>query len=151
MSGISEAALNGTYGIFFALGPGGSPVTSGAGSTPTGALAALSLQDASLDAPSLVLVTAVAAFVMLGIALFTAVLNRRLKAQRARLQELEALNRSVVETAPDAIVTMSSDGVIRTFNGSAECMFGYAAEEVIGQRLVMLMPERFREPHEKMT
>ncbi len=44
---------------------------------------------------------------------------------------------------------MSPDGLIWRFNSHAERMFGYAADEAAGQPLKMLMPERFREPHEK--
>ena len=56
-------------------------------------------------------------------------------------------HRAVVDAALDAIVTMSADGLIRSFNHSAELIFGYTAEEAIGQRLEMLMPERFRKMH----
>lgn len=56
---------------------------------------------------------------------------------------------AVVETAPDAIITMSSGGVIRSFNAGAERIFGYVANEAIGQPLARLMPERFREAHER--
>src|SRR5215213_2497383 len=63
------------------------------------------------------------------------------------LKKSEARHRAVVDTALDAIVTMSADGLIRSFNHSAELIFGYMAEEAIGQRLEMLMPERFRKLH----
>src|ERR687898_1838945 len=65
---------------------------------------------------------------------------------RAREQRLKR-HRAVVDAALDAIVTMSADGLIRSFNHSAELTFGYTAEEAIGQRLEMLMPERFRKMH----
>src|SRR5215212_3453768 len=65
---------------------------------------------------------------------------------RAREQRLKR-HRAVVDAALDAIVTMSADGLIRSFNHSAELIFGYTAEEAIGQRLDMLMPERFRKQH----
>jgi PAS domain S-box-containing protein len=65
---------------------------------------------------------------------------------RAREQRLKR-HRAVVDAALDAIVTMSADGLIRSFNHSAEFIFGYTAEEAIGQRLEMLMPERYRKLH----
>src|SRR5215212_511285 len=65
---------------------------------------------------------------------------------RAREQRLKR-HRAVVDAALDAIVTMSADGLIRSFNHSAELIFGYTAEEAIGQRLEMLMPQRFRKLH----
>src|SRR5215203_2389731 len=63
------------------------------------------------------------------------------------LKKSEARHRAVVDTALDAIVTMSADGLIRSFNHSAELIFCYTAEEAIGQRLDLLMPERFRKRH----
>ncbi len=59
----------------------------------------------------------------------------------------EARQRSVLETASDAIVTMSADGRILSFNRSAEHIFGYTAAELIGKPVTVLMPERFREQH----
>jgi PAS domain S-box-containing protein len=47
---------------------------------------------------------------------------------------------SIVESSDDAIVSKSLDGVIRTWNSGARRIFGYAAEEVIGQSVLMLLP-----------
>lgn len=52
----------------------------------------------------------------------------------------------MVDTAPDAIITMSVDGRIRSFNQGAERIFGYSASEVVGGPLAPLMPERPSEP-----
>ncbi len=65
----------------------------------------------------------------------------------AALRESEARHRAVVDTAFDAIVTASTDGVIRSFNLGAERIFGYHAGKVIGEPLAILMPERFRAGH----
>jgi PAS domain S-box-containing protein len=70
----------------------------------------------------------------------------RLRSETA-LKSSEARHRAVVDTALDAVITMSSDGVIRSFNAAAERIFGYEAEEAIGQQLELLMPERFRKSH----
>jgi PAS domain-containing protein len=59
----------------------------------------------------------------------------------------EARYRAVVDTAHDAIITMTADGCVESFNRGAERIFGYRAEEVLGQPLTQLMPERFRVPH----
>src|SRR5215203_5239824 len=69
------------------------------------------------------------------------------KRSEEALKKSEARHRAVVDTALDAIVTMSADGLIRSFNHSAELIFGYTVEEAIGQRLEMLMPQRFRKLH----
>ncbi len=54
----------------------------------------------------------------------------------------------VVENASDGIVMMGKDGLVSYFNGSAEKMFGYPRDEVLGQPVTMLMPEALRSAHE---
>ena len=57
--------------------------------------------------------------------------------------------REVVQTAPDAIVLADGEGRILSWNSAAERLFGYRAEEVLEQSLTMIMPERYRESHER--
>jgi PAS domain S-box-containing protein len=54
---------------------------------------------------------------------------------------------ALVDAAADAIVTSDEQGVIRSWNEAAGRIFGYGAEEVIGESLTILMPERFRDAH----
>src|SRR5918911_2778495 len=73
---------------------------------------------------------------------------RRLFAHRQPDEELrksEARYRTVLDTAFDAIVTITPDGVVRWFNRGAERIFGYSAEEIIGRPVTLIMPERYRE------
>jgi PAS domain S-box-containing protein len=49
----------------------------------------------------------------------------------------------------DAIISMNEQQQIILFNTAAEKMFGYAASEVIGKSLTMLLPERYRASHGK--
>ena len=73
--------------------------------------------------------------------------TERRRAEEA-VRRSEERHRALVDTAPDAIVTMTTDGLIRSFNRGAERIFGYAAEEAVGQPLHLLMPERSREKHD---
>jgi PAS domain S-box-containing protein len=50
-----------------------------------------------------------------------------------------------VDTAFDAIVTITPDAIVRSFNPGAERIFGHSAEEVIGWPVTLLMPERYRD------
>ena len=59
-----------------------------------------------------------------------------------------ALLRSVIDTAPDAIITISRDGRIDGFSPAAERMFGYTADEVLGRNVAVLMPEPYRSQHD---
>jgi diguanylate cyclase (GGDEF)-like protein/PAS domain S-box-containing protein len=61
------------------------------------------------------------------------------------LRKSEARYRTVLDAAFDAIVTITPDGIVRWFNRGAEHIFGHRAEEVIGQPVTLLMPERYRE------
>ena len=52
-----------------------------------------------------------------------------------------------LEFAPDAIVIVNESGRILLFNAQARQMFGYEGDEVIGQPIEMLLPERLRRGH----
>lgn len=53
----------------------------------------------------------------------------------------------IVEAAEDAIISVDSDQCIVLFNRGAERMLGYSAAEILGRRLEVLMPKRFRKDH----
>ncbi len=55
--------------------------------------------------------------------------------------------RSLLESAPDATVIVNADGEIVQTNLQTEKLFGYATEELLGQKVEILVPERFRKQH----
>lgn len=63
-------------------------------------------------------------------------------------QHSEARQRAVLDTAVDAVVMINGQGIIQSFNPSAERMFGWTAAEVIGRNVNMLMPEPYRSAHD---
>jgi len=55
--------------------------------------------------------------------------------------------RILVESAPDAIVGVDERGHIALVNSQAELMFGYSRQELLGNSLELLVPERLRQAH----
>jgi PAS domain S-box-containing protein len=68
-------------------------------------------------------------------------------ADRAKTQAMELKFRELLEAAPDAMVVVDSLGRIVLVNAQMKTIFGYAREELLGQTMEMLMPERFRPEH----
>ncbi len=64
------------------------------------------------------------------------------------LRASEARWRTLVDTAPDAIVTIDHSGIMTTCNEAAGRMFGYTTEEMLGRNVSLLMPSPHREAHD---
>ena len=70
------------------------------------------------------------------------------RSTEARSLDNEARLAAIVENAVDAIITTDERGVCESVNKAAEEMFGYRADEMIGQNVSMLMPTPHREAHD---
>ena len=75
-------------------------------------------------------------------------LTERRAAEMALRAGAERL-RAVVETAVDGVILIDSSARVLMFNPACERLFGYSAEEVIGQNVRMLMPAPFRDEHDE--
>ena len=63
-------------------------------------------------------------------------------------QESELRLRSILDTVPEAVVTIDSQGIIQSFSPAAARLFGYDNAEVVGRNVKVLMPTPYREAHD---
>jgi PAS domain S-box-containing protein len=71
------------------------------------------------------------------------------KRAEAALRESEAYFRAVAESSIDAMVATDSVGRISAWNPAAQRMFQYTEEEILGQPLTVIMPERYRKAYQE--
>lgn len=74
-------------------------------------------------------------------------LSTEATAAKQALTASETRFREVVETAPDAIILADGNGHIISWNTAAVNMFGYSRDEILGQPLTRVMPEKYHEDH----
>lgn len=67
------------------------------------------------------------------------------KAEKKALLQLQG----IVENAADTIITISKKGLIQTVNPAGVKLFGYHPDELIGQNIKMLMPDRYATQHDQ--
>ena len=75
-------------------------------------------------------------------------ITARKQAEEA-LRESEVRFRALAQSANDAIISAGADGRIVFWNEAAQRIFGYEEAEILGHPLALLMPERYREKHER--
>lgn len=68
------------------------------------------------------------------------VMRNKIHSTLEELTNKEKMTRAILETAPDAIITMDKHGIINSFNPGAENIFGFKSSETIGQNVSLLMP-----------
>jgi two-component system sensor kinase FixL len=70
------------------------------------------------------------------------------KRVQTALQEREAHLQSVLDTVPDAMIVIDTQGIMQSFSATAERQFGYTADEAVGQNVGILMPEPYAGQHD---
>lgn len=66
----------------------------------------------------------------------------------AALSEREAHLQSVLDTVPDAMIVINTQGIMQSFSATAERLFGYRTDEAIGRNVKLLMPQPYRDRHD---
>ena len=73
----------------------------------------------------------------------------RLQRQARALSQSEECMRMVLDTAPDAFITLDRDGYITTWNVAAEQLFGWKKQEALGRTMrELIVPPEFRDRHD---
>jgi PAS domain S-box-containing protein len=68
--------------------------------------------------------------------------------ERKRSEETALRLAAIIESSYDAIVSNDLDGIITSWNGGAERIFGYLAEEVVGKPITILTPPDYQKEEE---
>jgi len=83
--------------------------------------------------------------------LTTSIDHMRVKIQSS-LEEItnkEKMQRAILDSVPDGIITINTRGIVQSFNPGAETIFGYSSGEVIGKNIKILMPDNFASQHDQ--
>ncbi len=75
-------------------------------------------------------------------------ITARKQAERKLIASEEKIH-SVITNAIDGFITINEKGEIQTFNPAAEQMFGFQASEIMGKNVNMLMPESYKNKHDR--
>jgi diguanylate cyclase (GGDEF)-like protein/PAS domain S-box-containing protein len=70
-------------------------------------------------------------------------------AAEERVKHNEQRLRAVLDNVLESIISIDRRGIVQSVNSSSEQIFGYSAEEMIGQNVKMLMPEPHRSAHDQ--
>ncbi len=86
-----------------------------------------------------------------GKAIFVGIIHDLTERKRAdrEIRETAARMKALVETAVDGVILIDGAGRVQMFNPACEKLFGYTANEVIGQNVKMLMPTSYRDEHDR--
>ena len=63
------------------------------------------------------------------------------------MDELLSISRHLAQYSPDAFIVVDTRGIVMYANASTRLLFGYVPEELVGQPMEVLVPERFRIRH----
>ncbi len=76
------------------------------------------------------------------------VFNFRDITERKEAEAMQHLLAAIVSSSDDAIVSKTLDGIITSWNVAAERMFGYSAQEAIGQHITLIIPKELHHEEE---
>lgn len=75
-------------------------------------------------------------------------LEERVRERTRELETKEAHLTALLETIPNGIISIDTNGIIRSMNQTAEAMFGYSTDEAVGQNVTIFMDSPHAENHD---
>lgn len=75
-------------------------------------------------------------------------IGERLLHESARARHRQAQLQSILDTVPEAMIVIDDRGMMRSFSVTAERLFGWSANEMIGKNISLLMPTPYRPEHD---
>ena len=75
-------------------------------------------------------------------------LEARVEERTSEVRDRETRIQGILDTVVDGIVIIDERGIVETFNPAAAQIFGFRADEVVGNYVEMLMPEPYRSTHD---
>jgi PAS domain S-box-containing protein len=63
------------------------------------------------------------------------------------MDKIAAISQQLLQFSPDALIVVDSQGIILFANATSQALFGHSREQLVGQSIEMLVPERFRIRH----
>src|SRR5215831_7998660 len=75
-------------------------------------------------------------------------IGERLLRESEESRYRQAQLQSILDTVPEAMIVIDERGIMRSFSATAERLFGWSAEEAIGQNVSILMPQPYRREHD---
>lgn len=78
----------------------------------------------------------------------TAINISMFKQTEATLRESKQQYQAITRSSSDAIISITTEGIVVEWNKSAEKIFGYTEEEIKGKELTLIMPHRYKEQHD---
>ncbi len=79
----------------------------------------------------------------------TALLVMAYRKSARSLEDREKRLKALIETAVDGVIIIDAMGIVQEFNPACEQLFGYTADDVIGNNVRMLMPAPYQEEHDQ--
>ncbi|MBC8286781.1 MAG: PAS domain S-box protein [Nitrospinae bacterium] len=74
-------------------------------------------------------------------------MNKKIE-ERAIAEVSERQSGVIMENMLDAVITIDDEGIVQAINTSAERLFGYSRDEVVGRNVSILMPEPYKSEHD---